>query len=245
MSPNQKKGPARRHFAVDKLSKKGRDLVVRMLSVDVGRKPRYQEIVDALRDQTGEEVTLSSLSRYYHSIVLTRLEEEKEFHQYVRELEETIKTVVKEAPDDSDAAHIVDHLIRSTIVANGGNLSSLDMDVLLREQRLREGQRLQAKKIEHEMLMASGGISENGKRDWFIEGGLAALELIDTIPGIKGPLEECRDDVFRALKERAEAARGEIADRAAKAADNIEKAASKKLDPETLRIIKEEVYGLV
>jgi len=245
MSPKQKKGPARRHFAVDKLSKKGRDLVVRMLSVDIGRKPRYHEIVEALKAETGEEVTLSSLSRYYHSIVLTRLNEEKEFHQYARELEQTIKTVIKEAPDDSDAAEIVDHLIRSTIVANGANLSDLDLDVLLREQRLREGQRLQARKIEHDMQMTGGDGSENGRRDWFIEGGLAALELIDCIPGIKGPLSECREDVFRALKEKAEAARGEIADRAAKAADNIEKAASKKLDPETLKIIKEEVYGLL
>jgi len=147
------KSKARRHFAVDKLSEEGRELVVGMLSVDVGRRPPYMEIIGALRNRTGEEISLSSLSRYYHAIVLSRLEEEKEHWKTIRELQEAVKTVIREAPE-SDAEEIATYLVNTALVANRDKISELDMDLLLFEQRKRAQLQLQRDKLDlgHEKL---------------------------------------------------------------------------------------------
>jgi len=140
------KSKARRHFAVDKLSEEGRELVVDMLSVDVGRRPPYMEIIGALRNRTGEEISLSSLSRYYHAIVLSRLEEEKEHWKTIREVQEAVKTAIRVAPD-SDAEEIATHLLNTAVIMNRDKISDLDMDVLLFEQRKRAQLDLQREKI--------------------------------------------------------------------------------------------------
>ncbi len=197
---------ARRHFAVDKLSEEGRELVVGMLSVDVGRRPPYMEIIGALRNRTGEEISLSSLSRYYHAIVLSRLEEEKEHWKTTQEIREAIKTAIREAPD-SDADEIATALLNSTVIMNRDKISDLDMETLLVEQRKRETLKLNREKLDLAREKLAGSGAEDGpesKRNHFLDGCQTALKVILAYSDIEPLLKKNRDQIVAQLEHEAE-----------------------------------------
>jgi len=74
----------KRHYAVEKLSPQARALV----DAGLGDNKTYQQIVDALKKETGEKLPLSSLQRYHAKRwfpVRAALEETERLHGLVKE----------------------------------------------------------------------------------------------------------------------------------------------------------------
>lgn len=139
----------RRAHAVEKLSEKGRAIVVRMLMTR--ERPSYAQIGDALASATGETVSASSMSRYYRNVLM---EEEKLKAEELREARVAAAEIVgaiKAAGDSADAEQIAEDLLMAGLVQNQDAIRNADPKTLLKESRLRRQLDLQERQLELEI----------------------------------------------------------------------------------------------
>lgn len=197
---------ARSRFAVDNLSEEGRAVVDAMLA---DRANRYWQIVDALAEKTGEQISLSALSRYYNRRFQAELAEEKEAARRRRTTVEALVSVLKERPD-AETEEIVRQLLDAGLVLNMGDIRAADPVALMRERRQsqkleleRFRLNLQEKRLDLERSRADAGTNGDAGGS-FIENAERVIRLLQTFPELRDPLAKKQDAIIQALSDAAE-----------------------------------------